>query len=184
MAEVDVEEDARTEFAREFRKNLNRSRPPRKQYSTAAQYDTQQSALESSLSVSPSYASFTDVSLDGNPFVSFSQSLSDDGSTDGVTLADLSGRGELIYREIDERKSISRLKNGLKTLVPQPIRASLLPPRSRKDWQKFFCTHLPIVYWLWTYSIHHLLGDVIAGITIGVTHIPQGIIIRLVLNFG
>jgi MFS superfamily sulfate permease-like transporter len=43
-----------------------------------------------------------------------------------------------------------------------------------KQWKSFIFVHLPIIQWLWQYRPKYLIGDIIAGITIGVTHIPQG----------
>lgn len=60
-------------------------------------------------------------------------------------------------------------------LFPQPLRNALLPPYTLSQWKKFFFIHLPILHWLWTYRPKQLVGDIIAGITIGVTHVPQGI---------
>ena len=41
---------------------------------------------------------------------------------------------------------------------------------------KFMFVHLPIIHWVWQYTPKQLIGDTIAGLTIGVTHIPQGIV--------
>ena len=62
------------------------------------------------------------------------------------------------------------------------MRNALLPPYSLAQWKKFLFVHLPIVHWLWTYRPRQLIGDFIAGITIGVTHVPQGIGFALLAN--
>jgi MFS superfamily sulfate permease-like transporter len=60
-------------------------------------------------------------------------------------------------------------------LFPQPLRNAVLPPFTAAQWKKFFFVHLPILNWLWNYRPKMLIGDIVAGITIGVTHVPQGI---------
>lgn len=60
-------------------------------------------------------------------------------------------------------------------LFPQPLRKALLPPSTFAQWKRFIFIHLPILHWLWTYRPRQIIGDLIAGITIGVTHVPQGI---------
>jgi len=178
--EKEEEEDSRAERAREFRKTLNRSRPSRKRYSLSSQF-RQQSAFETSgrfeASVTASYAAgnwepSTTSSLAGNPFLTSITTRGGDGGD--VSLASLAESGEPIYRELQELDSLSKFRNGLKTFIPQPVRNALLPPRKWKEWQKFFLVHLPILHWLWTYRPKQLIGDLIAGLTIGVTHIPQG----------
>ena len=58
--------------------------------------------------------------------------------------------------------------------IPEPLRSSLMPPRTRQQWMKFALLRLPILSWLWSYKPRYLVGDVIAGITVSVMHIPQG----------
>lgn len=178
--------ETRAEVAREFRKTLNQHRPSRKRYSfSSAHFSRQQSgASNSSLKSSVRSSAFaystrrslspaSSFERDGNPFVSsFASDVVGDGS--GVPLGTFREGGEAIYREFEEYESLSRVKNKLKKIIPQPIRKSILPPRSWKEWQRFIFTHLPIIHWLWTYRPQQLIGDIIAGITIGVTHIPQG----------
>lgn len=174
--------ETKAEVAREFRKTLNRRRPSRKRYSlSSAHYNRQQSAasLEASQRQSSLTSSHrgisTSSSFDDNPrpFVSSVQFSCDDDDG-GVSLSALDGGGEAIYRECEEYESLSRVNNKLKKIIPQPIRKSLLPPRSWKEWRKFMFVHLPIIHWVWTYRLNQLIGDIIAGLTIGVTHIPQG----------
>lgn len=175
--------ETRAEVAREFRKTINRKRPSRKRYSLAsAHYNRQQSAasntsLESSgrhfdalpsASLTSSYHGFS--SFDDSPPVSSEHTAVEDA----FSLGALEGGGEAIYREVEEYETLSKVKNKLKRVIPQPIRKSLLPPRSWKEWRKFMFTHLPIIRWIWTYRFNLLIGDLIAGLTIGVTHIPQG----------
>lgn len=184
--------ETKAEVAREFRKTLNRKRPSRKRYSLAsAHYNRQQSsASNSSLEASQRRFAFassagshrgisTSSSFDDNPFVS---SVYSDGD-DAISLSVPDGGGEAIYRECEEYESLSRVKNKLKKIIPQPIRKSLLPPRSWKEWRKFMFIHLPIIHWIWTYRLNQLIGDLIAGVTIGVTHIPQGRYIYIYSNY-
>ena len=183
--------ETRAEVAREFRKTLNRNRPSRKRYSlSSAHYSRQQSSTSAnSLDASGryptlprssrSFSSGSSFEREANPFISTTDDSDWGGEGGGESLEALEGGGEAIYREFEEYDSLSKFKNKLKKTVPQPIRSSLLPPRSWKDWRKFLFTHLPILHWLWIYRPNQLIGDLIAGITIGVTHIPQGHILCL-----
>ena len=134
--------------------NLNRKRPSRKRYGFSSEF-LQSGALEQS-------SQFDSLSTSG---------VYSSGET--VPLQQLGG-GDPIYRDISEKESLSKWKNGLNRLLPQPIKNALLPPRGRKGWLRFLFVHLPVLQWLWTYRPKQLIGDIIAGITIGVTHIPQG----------
>ena len=58
--------------------------------------------------------------------------------------------------------------------IPEPVRSSLTPPRTKQECMRFFLLRLPILSWLWSYKPRYLVGDVIAGITVSVMHIPQG----------
>ena len=181
--------ETRAEFAREFRKTLNRNRPSRKRYSlSSAHYSRQQSSTSNSFETSGITSvtqsgrgllsqSSSSFERESNPFLS-SVAGGDDGAfvgEGGISLGLVEGGGEAIYREFEEYESLSSVTNKLKKVVPQPIRKSMLPPRSLREWQTFLFTHLPIVHWLWTYTPNQLIGDLIAGLTIGVTHIPQGV---------
>ena len=184
--------ETRAEVAREFRKTLNRKRPSRKRYSlSSAHFSRQQSAASSnsleasgrqfdaSSAASLSYSARGGLSpassfeSERNPFL-YSGHQALDGGNGAVSLGALEYGGEPIYREFEEYESLSRIKNKMRRIIPQPIRKSILPPRSWKEWRTFLFTHLPIIHWLWTYRANQLLGDFIAGLTIGVTHIPQG----------
>ncbi len=70
--------------------------------------------------------------------------------------------------------TLVQVRNCIDKTIPQPIRHSLLPPRTLAGWRKFVFVHLPVLHWLWLYKPKDIIGDLIAGITIGVTHIPQG----------
>lgn len=142
-----IDEDEGAERAREFRIAINRKRPSRRHYTLTRQTS---SAFENT--ASSSYSSF-------NP-------------TGAVPLQTIGG--EPLYRELNEEESLSRLRNGIRKYVPQPIRKALLPPRSRVEWREFVFVHLPVLHWLYSYRPKQLIGDIISGITIGVTHIPQG----------
>jgi len=58
--------------------------------------------------------------------------------------------------------------------TPEPVRSSVKLPMSCEDWKSFFLIRVPIIQWLWNYKAKHLIGDLVAGLTIGMTHIPQG----------
>ena len=180
--------ETRAEVAREFRKTLNRNRPSRKRYSLASSHQgRQQVSATNTLDASSSGQQFETSIADGSSYRGLSKTLPSDGnpfaaSSGGddaynggipLPLTNLEG-GEAIYREFEEYESLSKLKNGLRKTFPQPIRKSLLPPRSWKEWRRFVFVHLPIIRWLWAYRTSNLIGDLIAGVTIGVTHIPQG----------
>ena len=49
-----------------------------------------------------------------------------------------------------------------------------MPPRNPKELKQFILVHLPILSWVWSYQLKFLIGDIIAGITVSVMHIPQG----------
>ena len=48
------------------------------------------------------------------------------------------------------------------------------PPQTCRDWLSFILLKVPILQWVWTYKINYLVGDIIAGITVAIMHIPQG----------
>ena len=72
--------------------------------------------------------------------------------------------------------SRTTLVNQLKKMVtpPEPVLSALKPPLSRKEWKQFVLVHLPILSWVWSYRPAFLFGDIIAGITVAIMHIPQG----------
>ena len=78
-----------------------------------------------------------------------------------------------VYRELEEEK-LPRWKRAINYLFPQPIYNALKPPSGKDGWIHFIHVHFPIVYWLWTYTPKQLIGDTVSGLTVGVTHIPQG----------
>lgn len=79
-----------------------------------------------------------------------------------------------VYRELEEERGGGKLQLLVERFVPQPIRNSLKPPTNKNEWKRFLYVHLPIVHWIISYTPKYLIGDVIAGLTIGVTHIPMG----------
>ena len=98
---------------------------------------------------------------------------------------------EIQARRIDERKGAfgevpewdPTMFRGSKTKLmfnkayyctPEPLRSSIKLPTSCADWKSFFLIRVPIIQWLWSYQAKHLIGDLVAGLTIGMTHIPQG----------
>jgi len=68
----------------------------------------------------------------------------------------------------------SKVFNKAYYYTPEPVRSSIKPPTSCEDWKSFFLIRIPIIQWLWSYKAKHLIGDIVAGLTIGMTHIPQG----------
>ena len=108
---------------------------------------------------------------------SLQQSESNDGLLSGVDL--YGADNELVYRDITPAKKRNAWEKFLAQFVPQPIYNALQPPSSRKEWRKFWEMHLPIWHWLFYYAPKFLLGDIVAGLTIGVTHIPQGNVLQL-----
>ena len=79
-----------------------------------------------------------------------------------------------VYRELDNDQDLPTWKRYLYRVFPQPIRNALKPPTKREEWKNFIFIHLPIVHWILNYTPNLLIGDFISGLTIGVTHIPQG----------
>lgn len=77
-----------------------------------------------------------------------------------------------VFRELEEWNP--KWRRVFNTVCPQPIRSALSPPASRAGWIQFMLVHLPILQWVWRYTPKQLIGDTVAGLTIGVTHIPQG----------
>ena len=87
-----------------------------------------------------------------------------DGDVSPVRARKNAKEGEsLAYSEIKSNRTI-----------PEPIRSHFKPPRTKSQIIAFLFARIPIIGWLWTYRPKYLIGDVITGITIGVTHIPQG----------
>ena len=58
--------------------------------------------------------------------------------------------------------------------TPEPVRSSLKFPSTWNDWKTSLLIWIPILQWSWTYRAKDLIGDLVAGFTIGMTHIPQG----------
>ena len=94
------------------------------------------------------------------------------GAHDNRFSGGLMMEGVPVYREIEE--SVPKWRRMFNRVCPQPIRNALKPPMSKEAWLKFMFVHLPILHWVWQYTPKQLIGDTIAGLTIGVTHIPQG----------
>jgi len=99
--------------------------------------------------------------------------------------------GEIEARRLDERKGgfgeipewdpatlrgskAKIILNKAYYYTPEPVRSSVKPPKNCKDWKSFFLIRIPIIKWLWSYKAKDLIGDIVAGLTIGMTHIPQG----------
>lgn len=79
-----------------------------------------------------------------------------------------------VYREVEEAPITPKIKKMLYRACPEPIRSNIKPPTTKAAWKQFLRIHFPIVYWLLKYTAKFLVGDIISGLTIGVTHIPQG----------
>ena len=60
--------------------------------------------------------------------------------------------------------------------TPEPVRSSLKLPLTWNEWKTSLLIWIPILQWSWTYRAKDLIGDLVAGFTIGMTHIPQGIV--------
>lgn len=103
-------------------------------------------------------------------------SISDEAITTTVVGTDP------VYRELNELKLIPRWLQVLHRVCPQPIRNAIKPPSNKSEWKKFLFIHLPIVQWVIYYSPKFFFGDMIAGLTIGVTHVPQGNKLLLIIN--
>ena len=58
--------------------------------------------------------------------------------------------------------------------TPEPVRSSLKLPLTWNEWKTSLLIWIPILQWSWTYRAKDLIGDLVAGFTIGMTHIPQG----------
>ena len=78
-----------------------------------------------------------------------------------------------VYRELEEEKR-SKWSQVVDYVFPPPIYNALKPPSGKAGWLRFIHVHFPIVHWLWTYTPKQLIGDTVSGLTVGVTHIPQG----------
>ena len=89
-------------------------------------------------------------------------------------LMEKTGERLPVYRELEEEKGGGRLQSLVGRFLPQPIRNSLKPPTNKNEWKRFLYVHLPIVHWVISYTPKYLIGDVIAGLTVGVAHIPMG----------
>ena len=59
--------------------------------------------------------------------------------------------------------------------TPEPVRSSLKFPLTWNELRTSLLIWIPILQWSWRYRAKDLIGDLVAGFTIGVTHIPQGI---------
>ena len=58
--------------------------------------------------------------------------------------------------------------------VPESLKKELMPLMSINELQQFILVRLPILSWLWSYQPKFLVGDITAGITVSIMHIPQG----------
>ena len=152
-----LSEEEKAQRAKEFRTKLNRRRPTRKRYSFSSPFLQSQRAG----------GSLEQSSLEASGLHSPNSPLGN-----AVPLVNIGG--EAIYREIREKQSLSKWRNAVQEMIPQPIRKALCPPTTREEWKRFLFVHLPVVHWLWLYRPKQLIGDIVSGITIGVTHIPQG----------
>ena len=63
-------------------------------------------------------------------------------------------------------------------IPPEPVLSALKPPLNKKEWKQFVLVHLPILSWVWSYRPSFLFGDIIAGITVAIMHIPQGMYVK------
>jgi len=112
-------------------------------------------------------------------FVTRSRAL----SSDNIEVVDARHREERkgAFGEIAEwnpalhhGSKTSKILNKAYYYTPEPVRSSIKPPTSYEDWKSLFLIRVPIIQWLLSYKAKHLIGDLVAGLTIGMTHIPQG----------
>ena len=144
----DLSEDDE-DLAKKFRKALNARRRPsaKKSLSTSSSWRNHSEGVgRSSMDSSHNLESFTaNAALENEP----------------------------VYRELPDGNPT--IWNRIQAQVfPQPIYNAIKPPLGRAAWKKFWEVHLPIWHWLYYYVPKFLIGDIVAGLTIGVTHIPQG----------
>ena len=59
--------------------------------------------------------------------------------------------------------------------TPEPVRSSLKLPSTWNDLKTSLLVWIPILQWGWMYKTKDLIGDLVSGFTIGMTHIPQGV---------
>jgi high affinity sulfate transporter 1 len=93
-------------------------------------------------------------------------------------------------REIDERygfiSSKDQLKNrqceAIKSICPEPILTDITPPLNKDQWKTFILTHLPFLSLIWNYQLNYIIGDIIAGLTVGTMRIPQSLGYSLLAN--
>ena len=62
----------------------------------------------------------------------------------------------------------------MQLIMPETLKKELMPPTSIKELKQFILVRLPILGWLWSYQPKFLIGDITAGITVSIMHIPQG----------
>ncbi|KAL5484185.1 hypothetical protein EMCRGX_G020638 [Ephydatia muelleri] len=83
---------------------------------------------------------------------------------------------ELKIEQVLTPKAIPPLLQRVLSVVtpPEPILSGIKPPMSRSAWLRFLLTHLPILHWMWTYKTQYLFREIIAGISVAMLHVPQG----------
>ena len=187
--ESEEAEEEKTQRRRDWHAALNanssvdrkrRAKEARKRYSYAAYADDRSRPPQQQRG--SSFAAFAPGGGHASTFDRFDSGADDGGAGDGGDGIPLEGgvggtaaAAGAIYREMDEGGSMSRAAKLCRRLTPQPVRHAILPPGLRwSEWKRFLFIHVPILQWLLAYRPKQLLGDAIAGITIGVTHIPQG----------
>lgn len=100
---------------------------------------------------------------------------------DNNTLEDARAPEEPLPTMI-ERDTYQPMKTRRKCPIPEPVRSNLMPPKTCRQWGNFLLLRLPILSWFWSYKPRYLIGDIIAGITVSVMHIPQGLAYALLAN--
>ena len=101
-------------------------------------------------------------------------SSNDSSSITSTASSTVSFENVPVYREVEQAPITPKIKKMLYRACPEPIRNAIKPPTTREAWKKFLQIHFPIVYWVLKYTPKLLVGDIVSGLTIGVTHIPQG----------
>ncbi len=107
-------------------------------------------------------------------------STESEGSLDSPLEVFDSDITDIVYRELDDSRENPTIFKKLSTRIfPQPIYNAIKPPLTGKEWKNFLKVHIPIWHWLFFYVPKLLIGDIVAGLTIGVTHIPLGTYVKV-----
>eukprot|EP00731_Ephydatia_muelleri_P022025 Em0014g616a len=73
-------------------------------------------------------------------------------------------------------------RSAVATLPPERIMRTFEPPKTKRAWLEFMLVHVPILRWLWTYQLSYLPNDIVAGFTIAIMQLPQGLAYAVLAN--